>query len=223
MKGNTMKQLLIALKLFFVFTIITGVIYPLCITGIAQVVWPFAANGKILVRNNHACGSLLIGQQFTRPEYFWPRPSAVDYNPMPSGGSNLSLTSKHLHQQIEDRMKMFTASCPRMQGAAFPSDLLFASASGLDPHISPVAAYVQVHRIAAARGLSPDEKKQVRACIRAYTEQRGWNLFGEPRVNVLRLNMALDRITQHGSWEKTLNPKPETLNKPKIAKLKIQN
>jgi potassium-transporting ATPase KdpC subunit len=186
-----------SLVLLALFTLLTGLAYPLAITGFAQGAMPHTANGSILVRGGKEIGSALIGQSFTSPGYFHGRPSATSaadpadasktvdapYNAASSSGSNLGPTSKALADAVRERAAVYGS------GPA-PADLVTASASGLDPHISPEAAFVQASRVAAARGLA---EPRVRALVEAMIEGRTFGVLGEPRVNVLALNMALDR------------------------------
>jgi K+-transporting ATPase ATPase C chain len=171
-------------------TAITGVIYPLAITGIAQVVYPNQANGSLILEDGRAIGSELIGQPFDDPEYFWGRLSATEpfpYNAAASSGSNLGPTNPALLEATKARVKaLHEADAGNTQ--PIPVDLVTASGSGLDPHISVAAALYQVPRVARARGVS---QAQVRVLVEQYAEGRQWWLFGEPRVNVLRLNLAL--------------------------------
>lgn len=178
-----MKNAIIGLKLFLCMTVITGMLYPLAVWAGARVFFGAKAEGSLVSVNDAAVGSGLIGQEFSAPGYFWPRPSAAGYDPMPSGGSNLSLTSARLKGAILERAKRFS-------GTEAPADLLLASGSGLDPHISPAGALAQAGRVAAARGVS---KGDIISLIDAVTEQRQAGFLGEPRVNVLLLNLMLDR------------------------------
>ena len=193
-----------ALVMLIGFSLLTGVLYPMAITGIAQAVFPWQASGSLIERGGHVVGSALIGQNFAGPTYFHPRPSAttepdpkdasktipVPYAADNSAGSNLGPTSKALVDRVTDEVAKRRAENP---SAALPGDLLTTSASGLDPDISPAAADFQVPRVAKARGLSEDA---VRGILAAHTEGRFLGIFGEPHVNVLALNLALDDAHQ---------------------------
>jgi len=185
-------QLRPALVLFALFTLVTGVAYPLAITGIAQAVAPSAANGSMVVRDGAVIGSSLIGQAFTQPRYFHGRPSAAGangYDAASSSGSNLSPTSKTLADRLAGDVSKAMAE-NRIAGAV-PADLVTASGSGLDPDISPASAHAQVSRVARERGL-PEE--DVRRLVERSVAPRLFGLLGEPRVNVLALNLALDQL-----------------------------
>ncbi len=187
-----MKTAITAIRLLLIMTLMTGLIYPLIITGIAKVCFARKAEGSLIIKDNIAVGSELIGQKFSEPKYFWPRPSAVDYNPLPSGGSNLGPTSADLKAAIDKRRLQFQATDGQVR--EIPIDLLCASASGLDPHISPDAAHYQLDRIMKARGIDQKDKTLLNMLIDKHTEAPSWYLFGEPRVNVLKLNLALDSL-----------------------------
>ena len=173
------------------FTALTGIIYPSIVTGIAQVVFPRQASGSLIVKDGKTVGSALIGQPFDDPKYFWPRPSATGPfadNAASSSGSNLSPTNANLNKAVQARVDALRAADPG-NTAPVPVDLVTASASGLDPHISPAAALYQVPRVARVRKLDPEAVRQL---VDRHTEGRFLGLLGEPRVNVLELNLALD-------------------------------
>lgn len=180
-----------ALMSLVLLTVMTGVVYPLVVTGVAQLVFPFQANGSLIVRDGTVVGSALIGQPFDDPRYFWGRPSATSpfpYNAAASSGSNLSPTNPALITAVQGRVDALRAADPG-NTAPVPVDLVTASGSGLDPDISPAAAFYQVSRVARERNLAPDA---VRAVVERHTRRRLLDLLGEPRVNVLALNLALD-------------------------------
>ena len=186
-----MKQILIALKATLVLTLLTGVLYPLLVTGLAKALFRDKADGSLIQANGRTVGSALIGQRFTKPEYFHGRPSAAGndgYDGLSSGGSNLGPTSQKLADRVTDDVKKFRAENPAWTGAV-PGDAVTASGSGLDPHLSPEAIDAQVARVAAARGITADALRQL---VAANTEDRQLGVLGEPRVNVLKLNLALD-------------------------------
>ncbi|HEX4327646.1 MAG TPA: potassium-transporting ATPase subunit KdpC [Burkholderiales bacterium] len=181
-----------ALSLLLVMSAITGAAYPALVTGIAQAVMPGPANGSMIQAGGKTAGSSLIGQPFSDPKHFWSRPSATSpyaYNAGASSGSNLGPTNKALTDAVTDRVKALRDADPG-NPAVVPVDLVTASASGLDPHISPAAAEYQVRRIARERKLDP---ARVRELVASATEARQWGVLGEARVNVLALNLALDR------------------------------
>jgi K+-transporting ATPase ATPase C chain len=188
-----LSQLRTALVLFLLFTVITGVLYPALITLIAQGVFPHQANGSVIVQGDKVVGSELIGQHFDERKYFWSRPSATssstfEYDASSSTGSNLGPTNPDLHKAIEERVAALRQAHPDQTGP-IPVDLVTASASGLDPHISRAAADYQAKRVADSRGMTLN---QVRDLIAAHTEGRSFGVLGEPRVNVLKLNLTLD-------------------------------
>jgi potassium-transporting ATPase KdpC subunit len=189
-----MKALLTSLKIFLFFTVLTGIIYPLAVTGIAQVFFPSKANGSLIVSDNKIIGSKLIGQQFDSTIYFSSRPSAVSYNPLPSSGSNLGLTSRKLKKTVDERRNQFIAFNKLDSNTVVPSEMLFASASGLDPHITPDAALLQVDRVAKTRGFNDFQKKQLVSLINGLTEKPQLLCLGEERINVLLLNINTDKI-----------------------------
>lgn len=182
-----------ALTLFVLLSVVTGIVYPLAVTGIAKVLFPDAAEGSLIVVNGKPVGSRLIGQNFTDPKYFWGRPSAtgpMPYNASASSGSNQGPLNPALKEAVKARIDALKASDPT-QTAPIPEDLVTASGSGLDPQISPAAARWQVPRVARIRGLNVAE---VNTLIDTHTEGRQLGLLGELRVNVLELNLALERL-----------------------------
>jgi K+-transporting ATPase ATPase C chain len=189
------QQLMPGFRLTLILTILTGLIYPALITGICQVIFPRQANGTLIAENGRIVGSELIGQSFSKPEYFHPRPSAAGngYDAMASGGSNLGPTSKKLIDQVTANVAKFRQENPEFVGP-IPADIVTASASGLDPDISPEAADAQAARVARARGVAV---QTVREVVGQYTQGRDLGFLGEPRVNVLLLNRALDQKFAH--------------------------
>jgi potassium-transporting ATPase KdpC subunit len=180
-----------ALVLLIAFSVLTGIVYPAVVTGVAQLVFPQQANGSLIVKDGKVVGSSLIGQPFDDPKYFWGRPSATSpfpYNAAASSGSNQGPTNPALHEAVKSRVEALRAADPDNK-APVPVDLVTASGSGLDPHISPAAALYQVGRVAKARKM---DEAAVRRLIEQHTEGRQWGFLGEPRVNVLALNLALD-------------------------------
>jgi K+-transporting ATPase ATPase C chain len=185
------SQLRSALILFLLLTLLTGVAYPLAVWGIAQAAFPHQANGSVILRDGKPVGSELIGQFFDKPGYFWGRPSTTDpnpYNAASSTGSNFGPTNPDLLKAVKERVETLRKAHPDQTGP-IPADLVTASGSGLDPHISPASAEFQVTRVAKERGVDP---AQVRKLVARHTEGRTFGILGEPRVNVLRLNLALD-------------------------------
>ena len=185
------KELVVALRMTMVTLVLTGLAYPLIVTAVAQVVFPWRANGSVVSADGRVVGSELIGQGFKSPAYFQPRPSAAGadgYDAAASSGSNLGPTSRKLRDRVAADVARLRAENPQAP-ARVPVELVTTSASGLDPHLSPAAAQWQVARVAGARGVTVGD---VRALVDARTEPRTFGLLGEPRVNVLRLNLDLD-------------------------------
>jgi K+-transporting ATPase ATPase C chain len=178
-----MKTILQALRLFLLLTLLTGVAYPLVITLAGQAMFPQQANGSIALKDGQAVGSSLLAQKFEDARYFWPRPSAGDYGTVASGASNLGPTSAALKKAIDERREKY--------GVDAPVEMLTASGSGLDPHITPQAALQQVGRVASARKV---DAAKITALVTENTEPPQWGIFGEPRVNVLALNLQLDSL-----------------------------
>lgn len=186
-----LTQLLPGLRMTLLFTVLTGLLYPLAVTGLCQGLFPRQANGSLVEQNGRVIGSALIGQNFTKPEYFQMRPSAAGsdgYAANNSGGSNLGPVSQKLVDRTKATVEKLRKDNPGY-GEPLPVDLVTASGSGLDPHLSPAAVEVQVERVARARGVGVDG---VRTLVAAFTEGRDLGVLGEPRVNVLLLNLALD-------------------------------
>ena len=187
------EQLLPGLRIKLFFTLVLGIVYPLAMTGVSQLVFPHQANGSLVQAGGRVVGSEIIGQGFTRPEYFHPRPSAAGdkgYDATASNGSQFGPTNKKLIDRVSASIEQFRKENPDYHGP-IPSDLLTASASGLDPHISPDSAAAQVRRVAKARAMLED---QVRPLVTEFTERPSLGILGEARVNVLKLNLALDRM-----------------------------
>jgi K+-transporting ATPase ATPase C chain len=193
MEIKNMKDIKPAILMFVAFTVICGGIYPAVVTGIASFLFPEQAAGSFITdKGGKVAGSALIGQPFSDPEYFWPRPSATAgfaYNPMASGGSDLGPTNPAYIREVGERVRLLRGS--GISGD-IPADLVQASASGLDPDISPEAARAQIPRVAKARGMA---EEGVRRLVIVHTEDRWFGILGSPRVNVLALNLALDKLT----------------------------
>lgn len=188
------NQIKSAIIMTIVLTVLLGFIYPVVVWGIAQIVFPNQANGSLVIRDGHPIGSILIGQNFSQDKYFHPRPSAAGdkgYDASNSGGSNLGPTNKALIDAVRARVSAVSKEDGPIARGGVPSDLVTASGSGLDPEISPAAAALQVARVARARGIGEDA---VRAIVRQNTRQRWAGMLGEPGVNVLELNLALDDL-----------------------------
>lgn len=177
-------------------TVLTGMIYPLFVTIIGQTVFANRANGSLIIVNDKTVGSELIGQKFVSNSNFNSRPSAIDYNPMPSGGSSLSVTSKELQLRAKKSTAAFDSINQLSTNQAVPAEMIYASGSGLDPHISVAGALLQINRICKARQLSVTANKQIENLIAQVAEGRQLGFLGEERVNVLKLNLELDKQFQ---------------------------
>ena len=188
------SQTIIALKFLLVMTILTGIIYPLFMTAVAQLSFRSKANGSLIMKGGKVIGSELIGQKFDTSIYFWSRPSAIGYNPIPSGASNYGPTSDTLKKQVTARRILFAKMNSLSDPLSTPKEMAFASGSGLDPHISPEAALMQVDRIALARHFDASRKEKVLEKIKEMTEAPQFLCLGERRINVLMLNLELDKI-----------------------------
>lgn len=198
------RHTIVAVKLTLLLTVLLGLVYPFIMTGIAQVVFPKQANGSLVKKDGKVIGSELIAQPFSGPEYFHPRPSAA-FDPNPSkdedaqqapwvsGGSNLGPTSKALADRVGDDVKRLARENPGLKPGKIPVDMVTASGSGLDPDISPANAYAQAPRVARARRMSEEQLMRI---VRSHIIERQLGVLGEPRVNVLKLNMALDAIAE---------------------------
>ena len=190
-----MRALLISIKMTIVLTILLGIVYPLAITGIANLVFPYQAQGSLIERDGKVVGSELIGQNFAAPGYFHSRPSAAGdkgYDASNSSGSNLGPTNKTLVSSVQQRLKDILEANPGAAAKDVPIDMVTASGSGLDPEISPASAELQVARVSKARGLGEDD---IRLLVRQNTRGRQYGVLGEAGVNVLTLNLALDKLS----------------------------
>jgi K+-transporting ATPase ATPase C chain len=187
-------QTIIAIKFLFVMTILTGIIYPLFMTGLAQLIYPSKANGSLIKRDGRIIGSELIGQKFDSTVYFWSRPSAIGYNPIPSGASNYGPTSDTLKKLVDARRVLFAKTNSFKDPLTTPKEMAFASGSGLDPHISPEAAFMQVERISSARHFDNSQREKLLKKINELTAGPQFFILGEQRINVLVLNLELDKI-----------------------------
>jgi len=188
------KIILTSLKAIIMFTVIFGFLYTVLITLIAQIIFPVKANGSMIIKDNLVIGSELISQKFESNKYFWSRPSAIDYNPMPSGASNFGPTSKILKEQSEEREMEFLKNNLLKDSSPIPSEMKYASASGIDPHISPEAAILQIERISEARKFTVLQKKKLLNLVTSKMENPFLGFVGEYRINVLLLNLELDNI-----------------------------
>ncbi|MEI7881148.1 MAG: potassium-transporting ATPase subunit KdpC [bacterium] len=185
------KLIVQALRMTLIFTVLTGLAYPLLVTGIAQTFFRKQADGSLQIRDGRIVGSTLLAQKFESPRYFWPRPSASDFGAVPSGASNLGPTSQTLQSNVLVRTESFRGAHALNKDASIPADMVFQSGSGLDPHISPESASLQIHRVASARHMSDSA---LGALVAQFTEPSQFGFLGETRVNVFLLNMALDRL-----------------------------
>lgn len=190
-----MKKRLLTGSLFLLMaTLLTGIIYPVVVTVFANLLFREKATGSLIRSNGLKIGSELIGQNFDSLKYFWSRPSAVKYNPMPSGGSNLGPLNPRLREEISKRRESFILKNYLNPDHNIPSEMIFASGSGLDPHISPEAALLQLKRVAKERGFDPAMESNLAEIIQNLTEDRQFFIFGEPRINVIQLNLMTDSL-----------------------------
>jgi len=184
-------SILPALRILFFFTALTGIIYPTAMTFLSLAVFPYQSNGSMIEKKGTVIGSELIGQEFIRSSYFNSRPSAIGYDPQPSSGTNWGPTDRRMADSVTIRRKQFVTRNDLSPGTTVPKEMLFASSSGVDPHISPEAAMMQVKRIAAVRGLNDSTVKKL---VESHIERPQYGIFGNSRVNVLQLNLALDEM-----------------------------
>jgi potassium-transporting ATPase KdpC subunit len=190
-------QIKIALKFLIIMTLLTGVLYPLLMTGFAQLSYPLKANGSLVKKDGKIIGSDLIGQKFDSSIYFWSRPSAIGYNPIPSGASNYGPTSNILRKQVDIRRIFYAKMNSIDKVVSIPKEMIFASGSGLDPDISPESALLQVERISKARKFDNNQKEKLINKINDMTEGPQFFLLGEKRINVLLLNLELDKSDEN--------------------------
>jgi K+-transporting ATPase ATPase C chain len=191
-----MRTFMIAARMLMLMTLLCGALYPLLVTGLAQALFSKQAQGSPAFQNGQLKGSRLLAQSCSQARYFWPRPSAVGYDTLSSGGSNLSPASEKLRQQVMARGAALRLAHGLPPEAALPADMLLASASGLDPHISPEAARLQAGRVAQARHMGPEARLRLLSLLDSKVEDPQFRVLGEPRVNVLELNLALDETLQ---------------------------
>jgi len=189
-----MKIFAQSIRMFLVLTVLTGLIYPLAVTGFAHLCFPSQAEGSQITINGKVCGSALLAQKSVDPKYFWPRPSAADYATVASGASNLGPGSDTLKKAISDWATQLRTANKLADNASLPDDMLTTSGSGLDPDISPAAARMQIDRVATARGYENDKKAQLTQIVEAHILGPQWGFLGKPRVNVLLLNQAVDEL-----------------------------
>ena len=188
------RQIITGLRFLVLMIILTGLVYPGLVTIITSVFFPDEAHGSLIERNGVTIGSKLIGQNFDSPKYFWSRPSYNNYNPLPSGGSNLGLLNPLLAEKIMQRRNAFLHDNKIEKNLNIPAEMVTASASGLDPHISPTAALLQVSRIAQVRGMDKAGQNKLVILINDLTEERQFSFLGEPRINVFLLNLKTDSL-----------------------------
>lgn len=188
------STILPAFRLLLVLTLLTGVIYPLGMTFLAGLLFPYQANGSMILKDGNIVGSELIGQSFSSDRYFSSRPSAIGYDPIPSSGTNWGPTDKRMKDSAQARAAKFIAQNHLSAETVVPKEMLFASASGVDPHISPEAARLQIRRIASVHGFNRERTAALQTLVDDLTEGAQLQLFGEPRVNVLKLNLMLDTL-----------------------------
>ncbi len=186
----------ISLKAMTLFTVLLGIVYPALVMLIGQLLFYHQSNGSIVLKNNKIIGSMLIAQKFESDTYFTPRPSAVNYNPFPSGGSNLSATDKRLKQDFEIRRKDFIKNNFIVESTTVPPEMLFASGSGVDPHISKRSALLQLERISDKRNLDNINKAKLTAIIDSLSDKTFFGILGNESINVLELNLRLDELTK---------------------------
>lgn len=187
-----MKTLMQALRMLLALTVLTGVVYPLVVTGVSLALFRDQATGQIVMKDGKAVASKIIAQKITSPKYFWPRPSGADYNAAASSGTNLGPLSTDLKKQYDERLKALQDAHPE-QGVV-PQDLLFASGSGLDPEISPAAAFYQLNRVAKARNFNDEQRAHLQELVKKQMQSRTLGFIGEERINVIELNLALDQM-----------------------------
>jgi potassium-transporting ATPase KdpC subunit len=189
-----MRTFITSLRAIFILTVLTGIVYPVLMLILSHIIFPFRANGSLITINGEIAGSELISQKFQSEKYFWSRPSAIDYNPLPSGASNLGPTSRDLQKIVEQRKAFFTEKNFLSSNVALPTEMIFSSGSGIDPHISPEAALLQVQRVVLARGFDEVKVNKLRSTIQKGTEPLQFGFLGQPRINFLFLNIELDKI-----------------------------
>jgi K+-transporting ATPase ATPase C chain len=187
-------QTIIAIRAILFFTVLTGIAYPLLVTGVAQLAFKDRANGSIVYQNGKPVGSILIGQSFTSDKYFWSRPSAVGYNSALSGASNFGPTSAKLRKQIEERRQSFIQRNGLPENTVVPAEMVTSSGSGLDPHISPEAAMLQLDRVAKARGFNGQQRQKVAEIIRLLSVGHNQVILGGARINVFELNLKINQL-----------------------------